>query len=67
MRARTEGDIFELCQASNMNTGQVWYLNGPNLCGCRMVWFWNDGLKYGQKLSVLRSKMSGIRMVHLIM
>ena len=32
-----------------LNTGQVWYLIGPNVSVCQMVWFSNSGLKTGQK------------------
>ena len=36
------------------------------MSGCGMVWFSNGGLKYGQKMAVLWSKMSGIQMIRLI-
>ena len=32
---------------NHLNTGQVWYLNGPNMSGCQMVLFLNGGLKTG--------------------
>ena len=35
--------------SNHMNTGQDWYLNGPNLSGCKMILFSNGGLKTGQK------------------
>ena len=52
--------------SNHLNTGQVCYSNGPNMSGCGMVWFTNGGLKSGQKMSVLWSKMSGIQMICLI-
>ena len=36
--------------------GQVWYLNGPIMSGCQMVWFLNGGLKTKQKMYVLWKK-----------
>ena len=52
--------------SNHLNSGQVWYSNGPNLSGCKMVWFSNCGLKTRQKMYVLWSKMLGIQMVCLI-
>ena len=44
---------WKLKFSNHLNTGQVWYLNGPNISGCIMVWFLNGGLISGQKMSVL--------------
>ena len=42
------------CKYSNhLNTGQVWYSNGPDMSGFQMVQFLNGVLKIGQKMSVL--------------
>ena len=49
-----------------MKTGIVWYLDGPKVSGCQMVWFLNGGLKIGQKLLVLWSKMSSFLDGHVI-
>ena len=38
--------------SEDLNIGQVWYLNGPNLSGCQMGWLSNGGLKTGQNLPV---------------
>ena len=43
--------------SNHLNTRQFWYSNGPNVSGCQMVWIWNRGLKNGQKMYVLWSKM----------
>ena len=41
------------CQVQyHLNTGrggQVWYLNGPNMSGCQMVWILSGGLKTKQQ------------------
>ena len=52
--------------SNDLKVGQVWHLNGPNVLGCQMIWFLNGGLKTGQKISVLWSKMSGFVTVRLI-
>ena len=55
---------FVTFESSNhLNSGQVWYTNGSKVSDCLMVWFLNGGLKTGQKMSVLWSKMSSIQMV----
>ena len=41
--------------SNHLNTGQVWYLNGPNVSCWLMVRILNGGLKTRQKMSVLWS------------
>ena len=45
MGAMHQTDINQIITQLNLNNGQVWYLNGPNMSGCQMVWFSNGGLK----------------------
>ena len=35
--------------SNHLNTRRVWYLTGPNIFGCQIVWFLIGGLKTGQK------------------
>ena len=43
--------------SNHLNTGQVWYSNGPKVSDCRMVRIWNSGLKTGQLMSVLAASV----------
>ena len=50
----------------HLNTGQVWYSNGPNMSCHHLVWFFEWLSKNRTKMSVSWSKMSKIWVVHLI-
>ena len=39
--------------SNHLNTGQVWYSNGPNVSDCRIVRVSNGELKTEPKMSVL--------------